>query len=140
MSFWKNLFKKGEEPVLEYNDTVLGKLTWNEDRESWDGIHNDIRFGVNYDYEKEPKEDVLAYARKVVLDDEWSIGALKRIKEIAIQEYSSDFHQEVNELTIKMLCFFDNERLHIQLYENDNEPWWFAEAINGEIKYVGFDT
>lgn len=140
MGIWKNLFKRGEEPELQIVDNVLGELTWNEDRESWDGLYNGIRFGVSYEYEKFPKKETVDHARKIVLDENWTTDAIARIKEMALAEYPASYREEISTLTIRTLCFFDHERLHIQMFDNDDEPWWFAEAMNGNIIHVGFDT
>ena len=126
MGFWNNLFRKGEEPEQNYLDEALGDLTWNEDTESWDGEHNGIRFGVSYDHEKRPKEGALIYAREIVLNDDWYTNILNKAKEMALREYPESYRDEINSLCIKSLCFFDSERLHIQFFENDDEPWWFG--------------
>lgn len=140
MGFWSRLFKKSEEPVEVFHDELLGDLKWSDDSEAWEGKRNDVVFGLSYDYEKTPKVEVINYARKVVLDDDWYVTALNKAIEIVLRERPKNLHAEIRQLSIRNLCFFDHERLFIQFYVEDDEPWWFAEATNGEVEYVGLDT
>jgi hypothetical protein len=135
-----NLGKKGEEPVQIYSDEILGELLWNEDCESWVGTYDGLKFDISYDYEKTPGYDVLEHARKYITDKNWLAKTLEEAKQHALNAYPASFREEINSLTFKKLCFFDHERLHIQFFEDDNEPWWFAELYDGNLKHVGFDT
>jgi hypothetical protein len=140
MGFWKKLFRKGETPDPVVVDETLGNLKWNQDIESWEGCFNGLKFGVAYDYERTPKKGCLEYAKKIVTDEEWIKNTLQSVKQKAIAEYPKDYHKEIELLVFKYLNFFDHERLFIQFYESDDEPWWFAEVMNGVLEDVGFDT
>ena len=140
MGFWSSLFKKREEPVAVFHDEVLGDLKWSDDTEAWEGEHNGVVFELSYDDEKTPKIAVINYARNIVLNDDWYTSALNKTIEIALRERPESQHKVIRELTIRNLCFFDHERLFIQFYIENNEPWWFAEATNGKVEFVGLDT
>jgi len=140
MGFLNGLFKKGEKPEKVISDEVLGELVWEDDCEAWAGSYNGLKFDIGYDYEKMPKQGVLEHARKLITDLKWLSGTLELAKNKALNEYPPEYKEEINRLVFKKMCFFNHERLHIQFYENDDEPLWFAEVMKGKLEHIGFDT
>ena len=140
MSFWKNIFSKGEQPVAHYKHSILGRMTWSEDNESWIGRIGQLNYWVAYEGMSIPKSETLEYATSILTDEDWQEASLKKIKATAIQNYGPDYEKEINNLAFVTLSFHSSEHLSIQFFEGDEQPWWIADIHGRNIEGVALDT
>lgn len=140
MSFWKKLFRKGEEPIAHYEHAILGKMNWSEDEESWIGKVGQLSFWIAYEQAATPRHETLEYAVSILTDTQWLKATLDEIKTRAIRDYGPDYEKEISSLNFVTFSFHGNERLSIHFFEGDDPPWWVADIHGRNVEGVSLDT
>ncbi len=140
MNFFKNLFKRVEDPETVIIDDTLGRL-YLIDLELrgkyWEVVHNGIKLLIKYDgVNKAPTDESLSVAYKA-FQGNWLESSLQSAIGIAIEQNATKHHEKINQFTITSLCLNEGDRLFIGLCDED---LWFAESVAGKIKHVWLDV
>ncbi len=141
MAFF-DLFKKWPEPLEEYNDEILGRMTWSQDDESWEGKCGRIRDLIAYDREATPTAESLAYAREMLAGQGVFDRALERAKGPAISE-STALAAEIAGWKIERVFFSVQKRknarlLMVDLAAGRQERDWFMEFKDSECVGIAY--
>jgi hypothetical protein len=110
-SVLKRVFGAGEKPVIEFTDSVLGHLVWDEEVEGWRGTFNGFAFIVSYSYDSStPPQAVLTYARNTLANESLLHDALVAAKAQAIKDYDATYHEEIARLGYEWIAFHEGKR------------------------------
>lgn len=134
----------GALPVGEYSDPQLGKLTWSDDDEAWQGTYGEWTILLGYERSFEvPTKEVIEYACSVLFDTEWVEKTLSLAKRSYVEDHPSH-RSEVESLTIKSLHFNHTGKTNCMMWslgETVPERFWYAEFSEREmLGTLGYDT
>jgi hypothetical protein len=137
-----DLFKKWPDPQPQYDDEILGPMTWSDDDESWMGESRGVKYQIAYDCEATPTSESLAYAREMLADLGVFDRSLEQARAAAALE-SPDMADEIAGLRIDVVRFCVRNRKRFRMITVDlaggrQERSWFMEFKDKECAGISF--
>lgn len=140
---WRKLFGRGEDPVQQFEDPVLGALIWDADEESWKCEFAGETFLIGRDRSSsEPLGRLLEYARSVVSDGAWRAEALANAKAGYLAKYPR-YESELLPLVPEQISFLPHRKgdfMNWVLGYGAPDRLWFVEFHGRELTHIGFHT
>lgn len=140
MQFFKNLFRKKEDPEGTIKIEGVGSFDWDKESECWVGVYHGYKVSVSYDGFSIPTNDLTEYVAKTLKSPSFLERRIAEIKALAKEQNPVEKYTEIEGLEARDVVFQNPNFILIQFFgPEENEPFWFAEIHGSEI-YVGYDT
>jgi len=141
-----DFIKSGEEPISVYEDSILGRLLWNDNDEAWIGKYNGYIFTLAYDKKKEPDIDLINHARNILNNTEWLNKTLAEAKNnwlIENNKFAEILKDEIFSLKLDKFYFFKRKNVNsilANLEGGSAERSWRIEFKEMKCIGMGYDT
>ena len=133
----------GVRPKPEFQDEVLGTLTWSDDEDGWMGTASGFKFSLGYGSGDMPAESLVAYARELLATPEWLIQGLEAAKVRQHDEFGAQYEAELKELRYELVAIYQhkgNNRVIASLGPGRDHRAWRIEFSGRKCEGIGFDS